>query len=126
MSITRFNKGSFTFDVNLKEVKEWKKCKDLIGSTVKVLAVGVHKSQNKKYGNSVFMITSDMTGVNLPGWYEDTVKEIIADDESVNEIKCGNVYARFNKYETSNGETVGVEYLIKNDNVLNVTNELPF
>lgn len=111
MSITKFNHKRYTFEVNLKEVKEWKKCKDLIGQTVRVKAIGTHASANKKYGESVFMITDENIGINLPKWYADTVKEILSDEESVNDIKSGKVLAKFSKYQTKSGDSVGVEYL---------------
>lgn len=111
MSITKFNHKEYAFDYDLKQVKEWKKCKDLIGQTVRVKVIGTHASENKKYGDSVFMVTWDNIGINLPTWYADTVKEILADEESVNDIKSGKVLAKFSKYQTKNGDSVGVEYL---------------
>lgn len=110
-SFEKFNKGTRVFEVDLKEVKEWKKAKDLIGKTVKVIACGTHPSKNKKYGDSVFLITDEGYGVNLPTWYADTMKEIVSDKECTDAIKSGTISVKFNKYETENGESVGVEWI---------------
>lgn len=112
MSFEKFNKGANrVFDVDLKAVKEWKKAKDLIGKTVKVKACGTHPSANPRFGESVFIVTDENIGVNLPTWYSDTMKEIINDKECTDAIKAGTVSVKFRLYQTKSGDSVGCEWL---------------
>lgn len=105
MSIEKFNKN-YAFDYDLKEVKMWKKARKCLGETVSVKVLGVHPSKDARYGDSPFLITNDDTGINLPGWYASTVRDILKDPEAVTEIKSGHVTCYFRSRSTKNGETV--------------------
>jgi hypothetical protein len=114
MSITKFNKtNKITFDVDLKEVTEWKKAKELVGKTITIKAIGYHKSTNPRYGDSVFVVATEGYGINLPSWFKDTVVEVLNDDESVQEIKNGTVGITLSPYKTKDGsDTVKVDFTI--------------
>lgn len=110
MSITKFNKTGVTFDVDLKAVNGWKKASELEeGKVYPIKCIGTHKT---KFGDSVFAVTSTNNGINLPSWFGDTVKEVLADDESISEIKAGTVGLKFTPYTTKQGQrTVNVEFV---------------
>lgn len=111
MSITKFNKSGVTFDgVNLKEIKTWVKASECDSKKVYAIkAIGAHKA---KFGDSVFAVTAGGEGINLPTWLTDTVKEVLADEESVEEIKAGKVGLKFSPYETKSGQkTTNVEFV---------------
>ena len=125
MSITKFNKvGKREFEVDLKAIKEWKKAKDLIGKPVVITAIGTHKSSVASYADSVFAVAKNGYGINLPSWFGDTVKEVLYDSESVEQIKNGTVAVKFSPYKTKNGTTtVNVEFVDLTDID---SEELPF
>ena len=124
--ITKFNKKGYVFDIDLKKVTTWKKAKDMIGQTIRLQAIGTHKSKDTRYGESCFMITDTGIGINLPSWYADTIREILDDAESVDEIKTGKVLVKFTEYKTKNGASVGVEYMESVDADTCTNDDLPF
>lgn len=122
MSITKFIKTNKpTFDVDLKEVKQWKKAKDLLGKTIAINAIGYHMSTIASYGDSVFAIATEGYGINLPSWFKETVQEVLKDDESIEQIKSGLVGIKLTPYKTKNGtSTVNIEFVelgINNDDL---------
>lgn len=113
MSITKFNKtNKVTFDVDLKSIDNWCKAKDCVGKTITIKAIGWHPSSNARYGDSVFAIASENYGINLPSWFKDTVVDVLADEESVEQIKRGEVAIKFTSYTTKSGtETVNCTFI---------------
>lgn len=113
LNITKFNNTqNRVFDIDLKGIKTWIKAKDLQGQTVQIVAIGWHKSDNAKFGDSVFAVTADNRGINLPSWTKDTVEKILADEPSVEEIKSGKVAIHFTPYKTKgNVSTTNIEFV---------------
>ena len=113
LNITKFNKTQKkVFDIDLKKVNTWIKAKDLQGKTVQIVAIGWHKSDKANYSDSVFAVTADNRGINLPSWTKDTVEKILADDASVEEIKSGKVAIHFTEYRTKgNVSTTNIEFV---------------
>ena len=113
LNITKFNNTqNRVFDIDLKEIKTWIKAKDLQGKTVQIVAIGWHKSDKANYGDSVFAVTADGRGINLPSWTKDTVEKILADEPSVEEIKSGKVAIHFTPYRTKgNVSTTNIEFV---------------
>lgn len=113
LNITKFNNTQKrVFDIDLKTIKTWIKAKDLQGKTVQIAAIGWHKSDKANYGDSVFAVTADNRGINLPSWTKDTVEQILADEPSVEEIKAGKVAIHFEAYKTKgNVNTTNIEFV---------------
>lgn len=113
MSITKFNKtNKVLFDVDLKAVQEWKKAKELVGKTISIKAIGIKKSSNPQYGDSVFAVAKEGYGINLPSWFGDIVRKVLEDEESVQEIKNGTVAIELTPYTTKGGvQTVHVNFV---------------
>lgn len=111
-AITKYNKRvTRVFDVDLKGITTWHKAKDLCGKTIPIIALGYHKSKNPAYSDSVFAIINETQGINLPSWHKDSIKEILEDEEAVNEIKRGLVAIQLTERVTKNGtKTVDVTY----------------
>lgn len=103
LTIENYNgkeKKGFTFDVDLKQVKEWYKAIELAGRCIPIKAVGYHKS---KYGFSVFAITPADKGINLPKFEKEVIDAILADDKACKEIKEGKVAMKIEPYTTKSG-----------------------
>ena len=113
LNITKFNNTQKkVFDIDLKKVSTWIKAKDLQGKTVLIVAIGWHKSDKANYADSVFAVTPDNIGINLPSWTKDTVEKILADEPSVEEIKAGKVAIHFSEYRTKgNVSTTNIEFV---------------
>ena len=126
LNITKFNHTQErVFDVDLKEIKDWKKAKELLDKTIVIKAIGWHKSSNAKYGDSVFAIAVNNVGINLPSWMKDTVVEILKDEESVQEIKDGKVAINFTAYKTKSGDyTTNVNFVEAKQDITDST--LPY
>ena len=126
LNITKFNNTQKKiFDIDLKKVSTWIKAKDLQGKTVQIVAIGWHKSDKANYGDSVFAVTADNRGINLPSWTKDTVEKILADEPSVEEIKAGKVAIHFSEYRTKgNVSTTNIEFVEVTANATLDTNSM--
>lgn len=113
LNITKFNSTQKkVFDIDLKKVNTWIKAKELQGKTVQISAIGWHKSNKANYADSVFAVTADNRGINLPSWAKDTVEKILADESSIEEIKSGRVAIHFSEYRTKgNASTTSIEFV---------------
>lgn len=103
LTIEKYNgkeQKEFEFDVDLTEVKEWYKAIELVGRCIPIKAVGYHKS---KYGFSVFAITPDDKGINLPKFEKEVIDAILADHTACKEIKDGKVAMKIEPYTTKIG-----------------------
>lgn len=81
--------------------------KDGADATYQLCGVFINSNKTEKelkeYGPSVVAILGDKL-VNLPSHMADEVKDIMADEEDVADIKAGNVWFRIRSYE-SHGKT---------------------
>lgn len=81
--------------------------KDGADATYQLCGVFINRNKTEKelkeYGPSVVAILGDKL-VNLPSHMADEVKDIMADEEDVADIKAGNVWFRIRSYE-SHGKT---------------------
>lgn len=112
-AIEKYNhRSKKVFNVDLKGITTWHKAKDLCGKTIPIIALGYHKSKNPSYADSVFAIINEHQGINLPSWHEERVKEILEDEEAINEIKNGLVAIELTERVTKNGtKTVDVTFV---------------
>lgn len=96
MGITNFNKGSkIDWGFNTEDL-EFKKISELEIEKVYPLK-GCFITPDSGYGLGAVLIIDDAL-VNIPQRYVDTVKDIMADDETVADIKagkCGFKYTTF-------------------------------
>lgn len=129
LNITKFNNTQKkVFDIDLKKVSKWFKAKDLHGKTVQIVAIGCHKSGKANYGDSVFAVTADNRGINLPSWTKDTVEKILSDEPSVEEIKAGKVAIHFSEYRTKgNVSTTNIEFVEVKADIADINaSDLPY
>lgn len=112
LTIESYNKKEgkeFMFDVDLKAVVNWYKAVNLVGKIIPIKAIGSHKS---KFGYSVFAITADNSGINLPSFEKETIDIILNDEKACSEIKEGKVSIQILPYKTKSGyETCRVKFV---------------
>lgn len=108
MSISKFNKTTVKFDVDTSNFK-FCKLKELDpAKTYKLL--GMYINTKSKFGEVPVFI--------IDGWLVDgtasmveTVKLILADTETVADIKAGNCGIKVRTYENNFGKQYSVEYV---------------
>lgn len=108
---SKHKKGGIQWGIDTADF-EYFKLEDLFkkdGADARYQLCGVFINRNKtekelkEYGPSVVAILGDKL-VNLPSHMADEVKDIMADEEDVADIKAGNVWFRIRSYE-SHGKT---------------------
>lgn len=105
MAITKFNKGN-SIDWNYKtEGFEFKNASELeVGKIYKVH--GCFTTPDSGYGVGGIIILDDCL-LNAPSSYVATVKDIMADTESVEDIKAGKVGVKIDTYVSKKFKRTG-------------------
>lgn len=102
---SRHNRGN-RWDIKTDNF-EYKKITEVVaadGEDVPYKVFGVLYNPTGKYGESVVVILESCF-VNLPKHMVETVKEILASSEDVEDIKAGKVGIEFYSYQGSDGKT---------------------
>lgn len=110
---SRYNKGS-KFDVNTAEF-EYKNLKELYdanGEDKKYKILGFYINTKSRFGAAPVAICEGFFA-NLPAHELETVKEMLADPETVNEIKSGTCGFMIEPYKSKNFGTdcLGVQWV---------------
>ena len=111
LTIESYNKDrkESEFNVDLKAVMNWYKASLLVGKVIPIKAIGSHKS---KFGFSVFAITDNGDGINLPSFEKETIDIILNDEKACSEIKEGKVSMKILPYKTKAGyETCRIKFI---------------
>ena len=98
MGISKFNKGELLFEDN-ERFNEFKTLEDLFtehGKDKEYIVKGVY-SYKSAYGNGSF-IKSDEFNISLPSHLVETINNIRADKESIDEINEGKVFITIYSY----------------------------
>ena len=105
MSFKDLNKAHNSFTYKAPEGTEYVSLKDLYataGADGEIVLRGLYINKHSQYGESpVAVITGRF--VNLPKHLLATVKEIIADEEMVDQINAGNAGFKIREYIDRNG-----------------------
>lgn len=96
MGFSKFNKGTIDWGIDTKDWK-YKKCADLKLDTTYAFK-GCFITADNGYGKGAVII-SDGILVNAPQYFVDTVREIIADADSLEQIKSGHAGFKLSTYE---------------------------
>ena len=92
MSISRHNKGGVTWNINTEgfQYHSLKELNDQLAANKAEYAVlyGLFINNKSKFGDSPVAIIED-SYINLPDHMVNTVKDILADPESIDQIKAG-------------------------------------
>ena len=104
MSISKFNSKGNAFTYRAPEGTPYKKLKDLYNKkhpdeVWTILGAFVHNGQ---YGENAVLVTKNCY-VNLPDHMVQRVKDLINDDEVVDQINKGGAGFRIYEYENSKG-----------------------
>ena len=113
MSFADFNTTFETIDWGVDTTDfEYKKCEEFVGTEVHVR--GLFITPDKGYGLGAVAITDDCL-LNLPQRYVDVVKNVLADDEAVEEIKAGKTYFNVTTFDSKKYKNKGynLEFLVK-------------
>lgn len=110
---SRFNKTQFDVDVNgfgYAKLSDLYNRTDDKGKKVHTInGMWVHKSQ---LGDSpVFIVADEKLLVNIPSFVSDTVREILADDNSVQAIKDGRVGFTIYEYDSHGRKCYNVRFV---------------
>lgn len=127
---SKHKKGGIQWGIDTKDFEYFKLedlfKKDAEGTVYNLLGVFINKNKSEKdlkdYGASVVGILSDKL-INLPSHMEEEVKEIMADEEDVADIKAGNVWFRIRSYE-SHGKTCYSPDWLEEDEVAEIKEAL--
>lgn len=102
MSIANHNKGGITWNVDTKdfEYHSLKELQEQLAAHKADYAVlyGVFINKKSKFGDAPVAIIEDCY-INLPDHLADVVKEILADPDSIDQIKAGKAGIKVRTYE---------------------------
>lgn len=99
MGVKNHNHIGRVFDIKLSEEVKYKKLGDLKEGKNYPCA-GFYISTKSKFGPSPCLIMDKDTVINLPSGSIDRIKELLSDEEAVEEINQGIVVFRVTSYES--------------------------
>lgn len=99
------------FDVVIDEFEYCKLSELFEGEDVVHNVRGMYLHKGKMGVAPVFIVPDKKKLVNIPAHLTDTVKEILSDPESIEQINAGVVGFRIYKYESHGKECYGVNFV---------------